>query len=223
MLYKDRVRETTSSTGTGTLTLDGAAGGSYQSFDVYGVEQFEYAIIDNVNGDWEVGIGTYDTDVLTRVLVQASSNEGAAVDFGAGVKDVFSSISAANLPSTAKDNTFEGRDKFKSTTGTWEAATEAATFTIDALEQAQTLDLTANITFDSVINAQTNDLQVVLITVTETVGSLTMAFNTANFSAPDKTYPELSGVSGTVSVLQFMLMPDGKWCVTLYNDIGVPA
>lgn len=86
----DRVRETTSTTGTGTITLAGPYTG-FQAFSVIGNGNTTYyAIIDATTGAWEVGIGTYTTsgNTLSRTTVLASSNADALVNFSAGVKDV---------------------------------------------------------------------------------------------------------------------------------------
>jgi hypothetical protein len=91
LVLKDRVKETTTTTGTGTVTLGGAAAG-FQSFVVIGNGNTTYyAIVDAATGDWEVGIGTYTLSgtTLSRTTVLSSSNSGALVNFSAGTKDVF--------------------------------------------------------------------------------------------------------------------------------------
>lgn len=91
LVLKDRVKETSTTTGTGTLTLGGAASG-FQSFSVIGDgNKTYYAIVDSATGDWEVGLGTYTSSgtTLSRDLVLESSNSGSAVNFGSGNKDVF--------------------------------------------------------------------------------------------------------------------------------------
>lgn len=91
LVLHDRVRETSPTTGTGTITLAGAAYG-YQSFAVIGDGNLTYyTIFDIASGAWEVGYGTYTTSgtTLSRDFVYASSNAGALVNFGAGTKDVF--------------------------------------------------------------------------------------------------------------------------------------
>lgn len=89
LVLKDRVKETTTSTGTGTITLAGAVAG-FQSFSVVGnANTCYYAIVGTT--EWEVGIGTYTASgtTLSRDSVLESSNAGALVNFSAGTKDVF--------------------------------------------------------------------------------------------------------------------------------------
>ncbi len=91
IVLKDRVKETTTTTGTGSFTLAGAVGG-FQSFAAVGNGNITYyAAVDPTTGDWEVGIGTYSTTgpTLTRDTVLESSNAGSKVVFAAGLKDVF--------------------------------------------------------------------------------------------------------------------------------------
>ena len=87
----DRVKETTTSTGTGTVTLLGASTG-YQSFSAIGNGNTTYYTIAGQTGsEWEVGVGTYTSagTTLSRTTVLSSSNSGSLVSFSAGTKDVF--------------------------------------------------------------------------------------------------------------------------------------
>jgi hypothetical protein len=90
LILKDRVKETTAVTSTGTATLLGAVTG-YQSFSVIGNgNTCYYTIAAQVANEWEVGIGTYTSpDQLSRDIVLSSSNSGSLVNFSAGTKDVF--------------------------------------------------------------------------------------------------------------------------------------
>jgi hypothetical protein len=91
LVLKDRVRETTTTTGTGSVTLDGAVTG-FQAFSVIGSgNSCYYCIADKSGANWEVGIGTYNSagNTFVRNTVLSSSNSGALVSFGAGTKDVF--------------------------------------------------------------------------------------------------------------------------------------
>jgi hypothetical protein len=94
IVLRDRVRETTATTGTGTITLDGAVNG-FQAFSVLGDgSETYYAIV--LDTEWEVGVGTYTSSgtTLSRDEVLESSNSGSLVNFSAGVKDVFVTYSA---------------------------------------------------------------------------------------------------------------------------------
>jgi hypothetical protein len=86
LVLADRVRETTDSTGTGTITLGGAVTG-FQSFSVIGNNNTTYYTIAGTT-QWEVGLGTYYGGTLTRDTVLSSST-GSKIDFSAGSKDVF--------------------------------------------------------------------------------------------------------------------------------------
>jgi len=90
-VVKDRVKETTTTTGTGTVTLLGAATG-FQSFSAIGnANTTYYCIAGQTSSEWEVGIGTYTSSgtTLSRDTVLSSSNSGSLVNFSAGTKDVF--------------------------------------------------------------------------------------------------------------------------------------
>lgn len=108
-VLRDRVKETTTTAGTGTVTLAGAVAG-FQSFSVIGNGNTTYyAIVAQTPGEWEVGIGTYTSvgTTLSRDSVLASSNSGNLVNFSAGTKDVFvtypagTAIVASDNPGTA--------------------------------------------------------------------------------------------------------------------------
>lgn len=91
LVVKDRVRETSTSTGTANVILNGAVQ-AFQDFSVIGDGNTTYyAIVDASTGDWEVGIGTYtlSTTTLTRDTILESSTGGTAVNFTSNVKDVF--------------------------------------------------------------------------------------------------------------------------------------
>ena len=117
LVVKDRVRETTTTTGTGTITLGGAATG-FQSFSVIGDANTTFYTIQLSNtNEWEVGVGTYTSSgtTLSRDTILESSNGGSAVNFSAGTKDVFvtypaeKAIYLGNLPTkmvvTKRDTT----------------------------------------------------------------------------------------------------------------------
>jgi len=96
----DRVRETTTTTGTGAISLGGAVT-NFETFsaNLSNSDTTYYAIVDNTNGDFEVGLGTYASsgNTLTRTTPISSSNSNSAVNFGAGTKDVFITTPASKM------------------------------------------------------------------------------------------------------------------------------
>lgn len=92
-IVADRVKDTSTTTGTGALTLANSAPNAYRTFGsvcanndtcLYGIEH-------QSANEWEVGVGTYSTTgpALTRTTVIASSNSNAAVNLSAGTKNVW--------------------------------------------------------------------------------------------------------------------------------------
>jgi len=96
LILKDRVLESSTSTGTGSFTLTGAQTG-YQSFSAIGNGNTTYYTIQGKNsdgtltGEWEVGVGTWSTgNTLSRDTVLSNSlGTTALISFSAGAKDVF--------------------------------------------------------------------------------------------------------------------------------------
>jgi cytoskeletal protein CcmA (bactofilin family) len=96
----DRVRETTTTTGTGTITLGGAVG-NFETFtaNLSDGDTTYYAIVDANNSDFEVGLGTFTASgtTLARTTVIASSNSNSAVNLSSGSKDVFITLPASKM------------------------------------------------------------------------------------------------------------------------------
>ena len=98
-LVNDRVKETSTTTGTGTLSLAGAVS-SFQTF-VAGIGNSNvtyYAIVNDSGTEFEIGIGTVtdaSPDTLSRTTILESSNSDSAVDFSAGTKTVFCTLPAS--------------------------------------------------------------------------------------------------------------------------------
>ena len=103
----DRVKETSTTTGTGTLDLSGAVT-AFETF-VAGIGDGNttyYAIVNRDEDEWEVGLGTVtdaSTDTLSRSAI-SSSNSDSAVDFSAGTKDVFCTLPASKVASLDTSN-----------------------------------------------------------------------------------------------------------------------
>jgi hypothetical protein len=94
----DRVRDTTTSTGTGALTVSGSAPSGYNTFSNVAStsDTFYYAIQHQAASEWEVGLGTYSSaNTISRTTVYSSSNSGSAVNFSAGTKDIFITLPAS--------------------------------------------------------------------------------------------------------------------------------
>ena len=126
LIVNDRVKETSTTTGTGTFSLAGAETG-YESF-VSGIgtgNTTYYAIELNSAGEFEVGIGTVtdaSPDTLSRTTIISSSNSDSAVNFSAGTKNVFCTLPAKRAMSP-------------SMTATGYVVTHAST-----LDEVQTMD-----------------------------------------------------------------------------------
>jgi len=103
MIYADRVKESSTSTGLGNIILAGAPTGfrTFASIITVG-EAFYYCIDGGESGEWEVGIGVLtDATTLVRSSVLSSSNADAAVSFSAGAKTVFVTIAADGVSAPA--------------------------------------------------------------------------------------------------------------------------
>ena len=97
----DRVKETTTTTGTGTIDLGGAVT-NFETFaaNLSNSDTTYYAIVDNTNNAFEVGLGTFSTgspNTLARTTPIASSNSNSAVNFGVGTKEVFITTPASKM------------------------------------------------------------------------------------------------------------------------------
>jgi hypothetical protein len=109
LVINDRVKETSTTTGTGTFSLAGAETG-FETF-VSGVGDGNttyYAISHDGTNEWEVGVGTVTdaaTDTLSRDTIISSSNSDAAVNFTAGGKTVFCTLPAKKTISPVMDAT----------------------------------------------------------------------------------------------------------------------
>jgi len=100
LVVNDRVRETSTSTGTGTINLAGAATGFETFVAGIGNSNTTFYSIVNSNGEFEVGQGTVtdaSPDTLSRDTILSSSNSDSAVDFSAGTKDVFCTLPASRF------------------------------------------------------------------------------------------------------------------------------
>lgn len=108
LTYADRVKETSTTTGTGTLDLAGTTSGFRTFVAGAGTGSYvSYTIAHQSADEWEVGIGVVtdaSPDTLSRLTVLSSSNSGSLTSFSAGTKDVFLSLTSHGLGAIANDN-----------------------------------------------------------------------------------------------------------------------
>lgn len=105
-IIADRVKDSTTTTSTGTLTIANSAPTGFRTFaSVMATNDTCYYTISSSGGaEWEVGIGTLTSSTtLTRDTVLASSNSNALVNFSAGTKDVFMTIPAIAVQTLGQD------------------------------------------------------------------------------------------------------------------------
>lgn len=113
--FGNRVQEEFTTTGTGTVTLAGASAG-FQTFSAgivsSGTAQVQYTLFDSSTNDFEVGLGTYTVTgtTLSRTTIFDSSNSGSAVDFAAGTKIAFVTLSANRF--LTRDETVLSRSEY---------------------------------------------------------------------------------------------------------------
>jgi hypothetical protein len=98
LVINDRVKVTSTTTGTGAMALGSAVTG-FETFaaGIGNSNTTYYAIFNTGTTEWEVGYGTLDGSSanLTRTTVLSSSNSDSAVDFASGTKDVFCTMPAS--------------------------------------------------------------------------------------------------------------------------------
>jgi len=114
LVLNDRVKETTTTTGTGTLTLGGAVTG-FETFaaGIGNSNTTYYAVILPGTAEFEVGLGTLNSDssTIARTTIISSSNSDNAVNFSAGTKNIFCTIPASkSVFLDASGNTSVGAD-----------------------------------------------------------------------------------------------------------------
>ena len=171
LVINDRVKETTTTTGTGAVALGGAVTG-FETFSagVGNSNTTYYSIAHQTANEWEVGLGTLDGDSsdLTRTTVISSSNSDSAVNFAAGTKDVFCTVPASKL-------VFEDGSNNVTLNG---AITGATNITLSGELDAATLDISGNADIDGTLEADA--ITVNGITLAETIADTVGAMVTSN-------------------------------------------
>lgn len=127
-IIADRIKEVSTTTGTGVFTLSGAMLGSRAFSTVMSNNDTCYYCIDDNAGNWEIGLGTYNASTLARTSVILSSNANSLVDFPAGAKAVFITNPAINIP-ILSSGTFTPVLAGTTTAGTGTYTTQTGTYT----------------------------------------------------------------------------------------------
>ena len=174
LVLNDRVKETSTTTGTGTFSLGGAVDG-FESF-VTGIANGNttyYAAVNRDANEFEVGIGTVtdaSPDTLARTTIISSSNSDSAVDFSAGTKDIFTTLPASKVvfEDASNDVTIGGALALSG------AITGATNITLSGELDAATLDISGNADIDGTLEADAITVNGATLeeTVTDLVGGM---------------------------------------------------
>ena len=186
LVLADRVRDTTTTTSTGTITLSGTAPTGFQNFSVIGNGNTTYyTIAHQTANEWEVGIGTYTSSgtTLARTTILASSNSGSVVNLSAGTKDVFVTYPAERSVNLSSAALTSGRVPYATTDG---LLVDAANLTFNGTT------LTANtigaFTLSGTVAGGGNQLNNVIIgTSTPLAGNFTTVSATTSVTTPSVT------------------------------------
>jgi len=203
----DRVKESTATTGQGTVTLAGAAVGFRSFTAAFGNGVAVYYVIAG-GAEWEVGIGTTGAGTLSRDTVIGSSAGGTTkVTFSAGTKDVFCSVPASrlvltdNLASANTANAVVQRDG----SGNFAAGTITATLsgnasTATALQTARNINgVSFNGTADITVTAAAGTLTGTTLASNVVSSSLTSVGTLTNLTVTNTITGSVSGSSGSTT------------------------
>ena len=232
LVLADRVKETTTTAGTGTVTLLGAAPG-FQSFASIGdANTTYYTIAGQTTSEWEVGIGTYTSSgttlARTTVLSNSAGTQPTALTFSAGTKDVFvtyPSSKSVNLDASGNATALGTPASFVGTniTGTASGLTAGNATTATTLATGRTIAITGDIaytsgSFDGSGNVTGTGT---LATVNSNVGSFTFSSITVNakglITAASSGSAPAEFVAGTALTFNQTAAPTG-WTKSLTHD-----
>ena len=151
LIIADRVKEITSTTGTGSFSLLGGSVG-YRAFsDVMTTgDTCYYCAVSQSGAQWEIGTGTFSSPAtLARTSIQSSSNSGSAVDFIAGTKDIFLAITATQFSGSSLPTQTGNSGKFLTTNGAAASWSDNPLGTVTQVQGTGTINgitLTGNVT-----------------------------------------------------------------------------
>ena len=202
LVLNDRVKETTITTGTGTLNLAGAAT-NFETF-VAGIgdgNTVYYAIVHQDQAEFEVGLGTVTDatpDTLSRTTILSSSNSDGLVSFSAGTKDVFCTLPASKT-------VFEDASSNVTLPGTV-TAVGTSVFT--------NLDISGDVDVDGTLEADAMTLDGTAITTTATLSTGISNNNVPKFTS-GVVDDDFLRVNGTAI--------EGRSASEVLSDIGASA
>ena len=202
LVLNDRVKETTTTTGTGTLNLAGAAT-NFETF-VAGIgdgNTVYYAIVHQSAAEFEVGLGTVTDatpDTLSRATILSSSNSDSAVNFSSGTKDVFCTLPASKT-------VFEDASSNVTLPGTI-TAVGTSVFT--------NLDISGDVDVDGTLEADAMTLDGTAITTTATLSTGISNNNVPKFTS-GVVDDDFLRVNGTAI--------EGRSASEVLSDIGASA
>jgi hypothetical protein len=230
LVLADRVKETTTTAGTGTVTLLGASTG-FQSFAVIGnANTTYYCIAGQTTSQWEVGIGTYTasgtTLARTTVLANSAGTQPTALTFSAGTKDVFVTypagksvnydaagvLTVSDAAFTLQDNTDATKQAQFQLSGLTTATTRTYTLpdadgTLPLLGSSQTFSgnvtFSNNVTFsgNNTLNLGTSQTSgVITIGGTSGTGNIVLGRSTVNQTTNIQIGATASGSTKTINI-----------------------
>ena len=219
LVVYDRVQETTSTTGTGAITLGGAVSG-YQSFAVVGNGNTTFYCI--VNGAaWEVGIGTYSTTgpTLTRTTILSNSNGTTSPITLSGPSNVF-----VTYPSEKSVN-LDGSGNVSAlgtiSSGTWQGSTVGVAYggtgvtSSSGANSVVLRDANSNVTFNNYIagfSATTAAGTTTVLTVSSSRNQVLVGSTTQTFQLPNATTLQLGQ--------SFVFINNSSGVLTVTNNAG---
>ena len=215
LTFADRVKETTATAGTGTLTLAGAMYG-YQSFAAIGnANTTYYAIYDNSTGDWEVGIGTYTASgtTLSRDTILASSNSGVAVPFSSATKEVFVTYPSERSVYRDGANTYTVQQAFNAITANSIALTTGTVSTLPSIGA----DIANKTYVDSVAAQGIHYHSPVYVESPDTAGNLNALYNQPGGAGVGVGATLTNNGTKAALTIDGLLMTTGKR-VLIYNQ-----
>lgn len=191
--WHDRILETSTTTGTGALTLAGAVTGFKTFASRLSTNDTCYYSIEGVDaggtptGEWETGLGTYSgVNTLTRTTVLESSNADAAVNFSAGTKRVMLTKTAAPSTKASTTDILTGTDDVKEVTADalaalWEKGADIASAGTISVGEGGTFHVTGTTTITD-IDPATDKAGRFFILIFD--GALTLTHNASTLILP---------------------------------------